>query len=60
MYVIESYQDFTWVYKVVDEGLNKDGYIFTWDRIASATWHGLLYPHDWNVLTDDEFFLEMI
>jgi len=63
MYVIESYQDLNWVYKVVDEGLKPvagGDYIWTWDSIYSDYNNFIPNKHVWTVISDEDMFLETL
>ena len=69
MYIKESYETNVWIYKETHNGLKmvyrKDristdiSLMWSYDEIVS-TRHLKSYLHKWEVLTEDEYFLEMI
>jgi len=68
MYIVESYEKSKWYYLVTDDGLlatdEQKERLWSWYDIAkhfSPVNTQTSYPHhDWDVLTDEEMFLEQL
>ena len=63
MYIKETFKNNTWIYLVTEKGLQRTDIkayvdLWPWDAIQGLDFK--MYGHSWEVLTEDEYFLEMI